>query len=170
MRRELSEWAQQAHDLRRRVAELIPVVRATSRDEHHRDPQEALRVRLRELAGSLGSIWIPQTDGHAETGRMKRERQAHLPPLRRGKAERSHKLRFAMKFSDLSTGTKRMIASASRSYSPLSAVHCSIVFHHMNLCHSVKTTLALSLLCHQNGPNVNSRTAATDQRYRGSMR
>lgn len=53
MRRELAEWAQQAHDLsQRRAAGLIPVDRATLRDEHHRDPQDALRVRLRELAGS----------------------------------------------------------------------------------------------------------------------
>jgi putative transposase len=36
----------------RRAARLIPVNRATLRYEHHRDPQEALRVRLRELAGS----------------------------------------------------------------------------------------------------------------------
>ncbi len=34
------------------MAGLIPVNRATLRYEHHRDPQEALRVRLRELAGS----------------------------------------------------------------------------------------------------------------------
>ena len=36
----------------RRVAQLIPVERMTLRYEHHRDPQEALRIRLRELAGS----------------------------------------------------------------------------------------------------------------------
>jgi len=36
----------------RRVAGLIPVERGTLRYEHHRDPQDALRVRLRELAGS----------------------------------------------------------------------------------------------------------------------
>jgi putative transposase len=53
MRRELAEWAQQAHDLsQRHAAGLIPVDRATLRYEHHRDPQDALRVRLRELAGS----------------------------------------------------------------------------------------------------------------------
>ena len=53
MRRELAEWAQQAHQLsQRRAAGLIPVNRATLRYEHHRDPQDALRVRLRELAGS----------------------------------------------------------------------------------------------------------------------
>ena len=43
MRRELAEWAQQAHDLSRRHAVgLIPVNRATLRYEHHRDPQDAL--------------------------------------------------------------------------------------------------------------------------------
>ena len=36
----------------RHAARLIPVDRMTLRYEHHRDPQEALRVRLRELAGS----------------------------------------------------------------------------------------------------------------------
>lgn len=44
---------QQVHQLsQRRVAQLIPVDRMTLRYLHHRDPQEALRVRLRELAGS----------------------------------------------------------------------------------------------------------------------
>jgi putative transposase len=53
MRRELAEWAQQAHGVsQRRAAGLIPIDRATLRYEHHRDPQEALRGRLRELAGS----------------------------------------------------------------------------------------------------------------------
>jgi putative transposase len=53
MRRELAEWAQEAHHLsQRRAAGLIPVNRATVRYQHHRDPQDALRVRLRELAGS----------------------------------------------------------------------------------------------------------------------
>ena len=52
-RRELAEWAQQVHQIsERRAAGLIPVNRATLRYGHHRDPQEALRVRLRELAGS----------------------------------------------------------------------------------------------------------------------
>jgi putative transposase len=36
----------------RRAARLIPVERMTLRYEPHRDPQEALRIRLRELAGS----------------------------------------------------------------------------------------------------------------------
>lgn len=54
MRRELAEWAQHAHRIsQRHAAGLIPVDRATLRYEHHRDPQDALRVRLRELAGSL---------------------------------------------------------------------------------------------------------------------
>ena len=36
----------------RRVARPIPIERMTLRYEHHRDRQEALRIRLRELAGS----------------------------------------------------------------------------------------------------------------------
>jgi putative transposase len=53
LRRELAEWAEEVHQLsQRRAAGLIPVNRATLRYEHHRDPQDALRVRLRELAGS----------------------------------------------------------------------------------------------------------------------
>lgn len=53
LRRELAEWAQAVHQLsQRRVAGLIPIERGTLRYMHHRDPQEALRVRLRELAGS----------------------------------------------------------------------------------------------------------------------
>ena len=52
-RRELAEWAQQVHRLsQRRVARLFPIERMTLRYKHHRDPQEALRIRLRELAGS----------------------------------------------------------------------------------------------------------------------
>jgi putative transposase len=44
---------QSAHAMsQRRAARLIPVERATLRYTHHRDPQEALRIRLRELAGS----------------------------------------------------------------------------------------------------------------------
>jgi putative transposase len=44
---------QQVHQLsQRRVATLIPSERMTLRYLHHRDPQEALRVRLRELTGS----------------------------------------------------------------------------------------------------------------------
>src|ERR1700724_2386736 len=53
LRRELAEWAQVAHQMsQRRVAGLIPVERGTLRYQHHRDRQEALRVRWRELAGS----------------------------------------------------------------------------------------------------------------------
>jgi putative transposase len=36
----------------RRVVRLIPIKRTTLRYEHYRDPQEAFRIRLRELAGS----------------------------------------------------------------------------------------------------------------------
>jgi len=51
--RELAEWAQQAHQLnQQRAARLIPVDRMILRYEHHRDSQEALRVRFRELVGS----------------------------------------------------------------------------------------------------------------------
>jgi len=53
LRRELAEWASEVYQLsQRRVAGLIPVDRATLQYVHHRDRQEALRVRLRELAGS----------------------------------------------------------------------------------------------------------------------
>ncbi len=36
----------------RHVAQLIPVERMTLRYEHHRDPQETLRIPLKELVGS----------------------------------------------------------------------------------------------------------------------
>jgi putative transposase len=52
-RRELAKWAQQVHQLsQRRAARLILIDRMTMRYEAHRDSQDALRVRLRELAGS----------------------------------------------------------------------------------------------------------------------
>ena len=53
MRRELAKWAGEAYELsRRHAARLIDMPRTSLRDEPHRDPQDALRVRLRELAGS----------------------------------------------------------------------------------------------------------------------
>lgn len=52
-RRELAEWTQQVYELsQRHAARLIPVPRMTLRYEHHRERHEALRLRLRELAGS----------------------------------------------------------------------------------------------------------------------
>ena len=52
-RRALAEWAQAVHGLsERRAARLIAMSRMTLRYQHHRDPQEGLRVRLRELAAS----------------------------------------------------------------------------------------------------------------------
>ena len=51
-RRELAEWAQPVRCLRQRRLGLIPVERGTLRYQQHRDPQDALRVRRRELAGS----------------------------------------------------------------------------------------------------------------------
>lgn len=42
------------------------------------DPQETLRERLRELAGSWVGLRLPQTNGHAEARGLERERQAHL--------------------------------------------------------------------------------------------
>ena len=53
MRRELAKWAEEAYELsQRRAARLIDMPRMTLRYEPHRHPQEALRLRLRELAGS----------------------------------------------------------------------------------------------------------------------
>jgi putative transposase len=52
MRRELAEWTQQAHDLSQRRGGADSGRPGDPPYEHHRDPQDALRVRLRELAGS----------------------------------------------------------------------------------------------------------------------
>ncbi len=56
MRQELAEWAEEADQLspqRRGGADSSgPSEFATLRYEHHRDPQETLRVRLRESAGT----------------------------------------------------------------------------------------------------------------------
>ena len=52
-RRALAQWAQAVHGLsERHAARLIAIPRMTLRYQHHRDPQEGLRVRLRELAAS----------------------------------------------------------------------------------------------------------------------
>jgi hypothetical protein len=41
MRRELAEWAEQAHDFRQgRAVRLIPIDRASLRHEHHVNPQK----------------------------------------------------------------------------------------------------------------------------------
>jgi putative transposase len=52
-RPELAEWTKQVYELsQRHAARLIPVPRMTLRYQHHLERHEALRVRLRELAGS----------------------------------------------------------------------------------------------------------------------
>ena len=52
-RRALAQWAQAVHGLsERHAARLIAISRMTLRYQHHRDSQEGLRVRLRELAAS----------------------------------------------------------------------------------------------------------------------
>src|SRR5215472_19025053 len=57
LRRELAEWAQQAHQVsQRRAARLIPVDRATLRYQHHRDPQEALCAVARVGRQRRGSL------------------------------------------------------------------------------------------------------------------
>ena len=47
----LARWTQVAHQVsERRVSRLLLVQRSSVRYESHRDPQEPLRMRLRELA------------------------------------------------------------------------------------------------------------------------
>lgn len=51
-RRDLAKWAQSAYQLSEsRSSRLITVPRSSMRRKSRRDPQEALRMRLRELAG-----------------------------------------------------------------------------------------------------------------------
>ena len=49
----LARWAQTTYQVsERRVSRLLPMARASSQYRSRRDPQEALRMRLRELAAS----------------------------------------------------------------------------------------------------------------------
>ena len=91
MRRELAEWAQEAHDLsQRRAAGLISIDRMTLRYEHHRDPQDALRVRLRELAGSQVRYGYRRLTVMLKRRRLGSKCQAHLPPLHRRGIDRAY--------------------------------------------------------------------------------
>jgi hypothetical protein len=52
-RRVLAHWTQAAYQVsERRVSRLVPIPRSSLRYEGHLDPQEALRMRLRESAAS----------------------------------------------------------------------------------------------------------------------
>ena len=52
-RRALARWAQTTYQVsERRVSRLVPMARASLRYQGHRDPQDALRMRLREVAAS----------------------------------------------------------------------------------------------------------------------
>ncbi|UVT19680.1 MAG: IS3 family transposase [Nitrospira sp.] len=52
-RRALARWAQVTYQVsERRVSRLLPIARASLQYRSRRDPQEALRIRLRELAAS----------------------------------------------------------------------------------------------------------------------
>jgi len=52
-RRALARWAQVTYQVsERRVSRLLPMARASLRYQGHRDPQEALGMRLRELAAA----------------------------------------------------------------------------------------------------------------------
>ena len=49
----LARWAQTTYRVsERRGSRLLPMARASLRYQGHRDPQEALRIRLRELAAA----------------------------------------------------------------------------------------------------------------------
>src|SRR6185436_21185915 len=52
-RRALARWAHTTYQVsERRVSRLVPIARASLRYQSHRDPQEAVRMRLREVAAA----------------------------------------------------------------------------------------------------------------------
>ena len=66
----------------RRASRLLPLPQSSLRYQSHRDRQEALRMRLRELAASRVRFGYPPrrtTDGAAEAGRLAGERETDLP-------------------------------------------------------------------------------------------
>ncbi len=91
VRRELAEWAQQAHQLsQRRAARLIPVepddpaLRAPSRSAG------GLARALARVGRQPRALWLSTADGAAQARGLGGERQAHLPALHRRRTDRAH--------------------------------------------------------------------------------
>ena len=75
----LARWAQVAYQAsERRVSRLVLIQRSTLRYQGHRDRQEALRMRLRELAATRVRFGYRAVDRVVETRRMAGERETHL--------------------------------------------------------------------------------------------
>lgn len=68
----------------RRASRLIPNTRASLQYRSGRDPQDALRMRLRELAASPSTIWPSAFEGSPEARRVAGERETDLSPVYRG--------------------------------------------------------------------------------------
>ena len=86
-RRELGRWTQAAFVVsERRVSRLLPIQLATLRYRSRRDPQTALRMRLRELAANRVRFGYRRLTVLLQARRMGGERQAHLPAIHRGRA------------------------------------------------------------------------------------
>jgi hypothetical protein len=84
------EWAQQVHRMsQRRVARLLPIERMTLRYEHHRDRQEALRIRLRELAGRRVRYGYRRLIVLLKARRLGSERETDLPGVHGGELDRA---------------------------------------------------------------------------------
>jgi hypothetical protein len=85
-RRELGRRTQTVFALStRRVSGLMMINRSTMNYRSRRDPQHALRVRMRELGGEPGALRLPASDGDAQTRRLGGARQAHLSVVHRGR-------------------------------------------------------------------------------------
>ena len=85
----------------------------TLRYEHHRDPQEALRVRLRELAGSRVRYGYRRLTVLLEARRLEGKREAHLPDLHRGGADRAHEKRENGRSDSVCRGDRQRVPTRS---------------------------------------------------------
>jgi hypothetical protein len=61
------------------------ITRWSNRYQSCRDPQEELRMRLRELVESRNSLWLSTLDSDVVAGRLEGEYEANVPALPGGK-------------------------------------------------------------------------------------
>jgi len=81
-RRALARWAQVTYQVSERgVSRLVPIARASLQYRSRRDPQEGLRMRLRELAATRSPFRTPTAHSAITAGRLASKREADLSAL-----------------------------------------------------------------------------------------
>jgi putative transposase len=97
-RRVLARWAQAAYQAsERRVSRLVLIQRSTLRYRGHRDQQEGLRMRLRELAATWGRFGYRRLTVLLKRRGVAGERETHLPLVFRGRLNRANYNKYRRK-------------------------------------------------------------------------